>query len=226
MSISYLCAMHREFRLTEDGSHTLYVPELNEHYHSINGALSESKHIFIDAALNFCKKEELQMLEIGFGTGLNAFLTCLEVIKQDRNVHYHAIEKYPLTMEEARLLNYDSLLGNSGVSILEFHSTPWEEARLIIPGFILHKEQSDIREIKVEGLFDVIYFDAFSPDIQPDLWSPEVFQMIANLTAPGGILTTYSVKGDIKRALISAGFSVEKIPGPYGKRVILRAIRN
>jgi tRNA U34 5-methylaminomethyl-2-thiouridine-forming methyltransferase MnmC len=218
--------MQREFRLTEDGSHTLYVPELNEHYHSINGALSESKHIFIDAALNFCKKEEPQVLEIGFGTGLNAFLSCLEVNKQDRKLHYHAIEKYPLTMDEARLLNYDSLLDNSDVSILDFHSTPWEETRRIHPDFFLHKERSDIREIKAKGVFDVIYFDAFSPDIQPELWSPEVFKKIADLTASGGILTTYSVKGDIKRALIAAGFSVEKIPGPYGKRVILRAIKN
>lgn len=217
--------MQRELRLTEDGSHTMYVPELNENYHSINGAFTESKHIFIDAAFNFCKKKDLRVLDIGFGTGLNALLTCVEGSRKNRAVYYHAIEKYPLSMDEVRLLNYNTLLDDFGVSILEIHNTPWEETCQIFPGFFLHKERSDIRKIKAEGLFDVIYFDAFSPDIQAKLWSPEVFKKIATLTAPGGILTSYSVKGDVKRALLAAGFIVEKIPGPYGKRVILRAIK-
>ncbi len=224
--IPYLCLMIRSIRQTEDGSSTIYVEELNEHYHSTHGAIAESKHIFIDTAFNFCEKKELRVLEIGFGTGLNAFLTCLEATNQNRRVHYHAIEKYPLTLDEAMLLNYDALLENQGISILDFHRTPWEESSRIVPSFILHKEKSDLLEMKAVGPFDVIYFDAFAPDVQPELWSAEVFENIAKLTAPEGILTTYSVKGDVKRALRTAGFIVKRIPGPKGKRQILRAIKS
>jgi len=215
--------MKRAFKITEDGSHTLYVKELNEHYHSIHGAIAESQHIFIDAAFRACDKQELRVLEIGFGTGLNGLLTIFESLKEKRIVYYHGVEKYPLTMDEALLLNYDSLLVNSGISILDFHRKAWEEDYKIAPSFTLRKEKADIRNFKATGLFDVIYFDAFAPDIQPELWSTEIFKKIYNLTAPGGVLTTYSVKGDVRRSLITAGFEVEKIPGPKGKKEILRA---
>ncbi len=217
--------MKREFRISEDGSHTIYVPDLNEHYHSINGAIAESKHIFIEAAFRFCRKEEIRILEIGFGTGLNAILTHMEAQKEDRKVYYHAVEKYPLMDDEAKLLNYDSVLEPGTVSIQDFHDAEWEKDCRLSPNFTLHKESSDAREIKANGPFDVIYFDAFSPDVQPALWTPLVFQKIYDLTAKDGILTTYSVKGDVKRALRSVGFKVKRIPGPHGKRQILRAMK-
>lgn len=217
--------MKREIRSTEDGSHTLYVPDLNEHYHSIHGAVAESQHIFIDAAFRQCDKEEVRVLEMGFGTGLNALLTFIEAQKKNQLVYYHGVEKFPLTEEEVLLLNYDAILYKFGVPIMDFHNKEWEVDRRIIPAFTLHKEEADIRNFKAPGPFDVIYFDAFAPDVQSELWSAEIFKKIYDLTAKGGILTTYSVKGDVRRALINAGFKVEKIPGPKGKLEILRGSR-
>jgi len=217
--------MKREIRISEDGSHTIYVPDLNEHYHSINGAVTESQHIFIDAAFRFCQKQEVRILEIGFGTGLNTMLTFIEASRQNRQVYYHGVEKYPLTNDEAILLNYDTILDIPGVSVMDFHKSGWAEDSRITEGFTLRKEHADFKDSKAVGPFDVIYFDSFAPDVQPEIWAPAIFKKIYDLTADKGILTTYSVKGDVKRSLKAAGFKVEKIPGPFGKREILRAVK-
>lgn len=217
--------MKREIRKTSDGSTTLFVPELNEHYHSVHGAVAESEHVFINAGFRQCEKQDVRILEIGFGTGLNAVLTLLEALMNKRTVYYYAIEKYPLSIEEVKKLNYDQVLDLDEISIRDLHQAEWEVDCCVIPGFTLHKEETDTRNFEAEGLFDVIYFDAFAPDVQPELWSKEIFQKLYSITAKNGVLTTYSAKGDVRRSLAEAGYTVEKIGGPPGKRQMLRAVR-
>ena len=213
---------------TDDGSHTLFVPELNEHYHSSHGALQEAEHIFIKDALDFSLKgkKSLNVLEIGFGTGLNALLTMHYAQLKGLRVHYHALEKYPVKAKEYSVLNYASQMRLDETSFLDLHHANWENDVEISNGFTLRKVQVDFREMQLPAhYFDVVYFDAFGPDVQPELWSEQVFRMIYNSMKEGGVMTTYSVKGVIRRAMKSVGFDVEKIPGPVGKREISRAIK-
>jgi len=215
----------RSLVVTEDGSHTLYIPVLDEHYHSVHGAIQESEHVFIRNGLNVLNEfPEIKILEIGFGTGLNALLTYRQALLVKQKVVYHAIEKYPLQPAEYEKLNYfqesDPTLKSK---LLDMHQGSWESEFSIDQHFSLLKRKTDLTQTVFEGNYHLIYFDAFAPDKQPDLWEFKIFEKLAKAITPGGILVTYSAKGQVRRNLISAGFVVERLPGPPGKREMLRA---
>ena len=221
--------MKRIIERTEDGSATLFVPELDEHYHSVKGARTESQHIFIDMGLKASAVPQPHVLEIGFGTGLNALLT-LEVAEQDaRPVHYTGIEFYPLAWEEVDALGY-----SNNPLFKQLHAAPWEEDVKISPHFTLRKIKGDANTVINEELRvvnssfspSVVYFDAFAPEKQPEMWNEQLFRSLYVYMNTGGILTTYCAKGVIRRMLQAVGFRVERLPGPPGgKREILRATK-
>jgi tRNA U34 5-methylaminomethyl-2-thiouridine-forming methyltransferase MnmC len=212
---------------TADGSHTIYVPELNEHYHSIHGAIQESEFIFIKEGFDFCKADPVNIFEAGFGTGLNALLTAMYSAKEKRHVFYTAIEKYPLEKEIISLLNYPHFAGGESKEILELmHSSGWEDMVNISCSFNLKKIMGDLKTAPIGGPYDLIYFDAFGPDKQPEMWTRKIFKRISIATRKGGAFVTYSAKGDVRRNLESEGFIVTLLPGPPGKRHIIRAIKN
>ncbi|MCA1745878.1 MAG: tRNA (5-methylaminomethyl-2-thiouridine)(34)-methyltransferase MnmD [Bacteroidales bacterium] len=218
--------MRPELRVSEDGSSTLYRADLDEHYHSFHGAIQESMHVFIEAGLNKLRtKTALQVLEIGFGTGLNALLTMLQ--NPERPVHYHALEKYPVPPDLAAAINYPQILG--GEEVLRWfsamHTCEWGAEVEIQKPFFLTKLEVDLCDYNTEALYDLVYFDAFAPDKQPELWTDSIFNKIFGMMAPGGILTTYSAKGTVRRSMQDAGFKVQRIPGPPGKREMLRVIK-
>lgn len=219
----YNCKVKREIIRSEDGSPTLFVEELNEHYHSVYGARTESEHIFISAGLKYMKKDPLNILEIGFGTGLNAYLTLQN--QEKRKISYTGIEKYPLLTEEYELLDYSVPEDKNPGIYLKMHQLPWESRHEIITGFTLLKSKQDLNDFIPPAEQDIIYFDAFAPSVQPDLWSVPNFKKLFECLNTGGILVTYSVKGMVRRNLKECGFSIEKIPGPKGKRHVLRALR-
>jgi tRNA U34 5-methylaminomethyl-2-thiouridine-forming methyltransferase MnmC len=217
--------MKTEFRTTEDGSLTLFVAELNEHYHSTFGALTESKHVFIEAGLKpaMLKFDEIHLLEIGFGTGLNTLLTMLNA--NQKIINYTAIEAFPVAIEIVGVLNYTDDPSTKEL-FLKMHNCSWNEKHEIIPGFFLTKVEAKIEELTLtHGQFNLVYFDAFGPDVQPELWTDDIFKKISIPMIAGGILTTYSAKGEIRRKLQRTGFDVERIPGPPGKRHMTRAFR-
>lgn len=220
--------MKREIVETADGSHSLYVPELDEQYHSRHGALQESQHVFIEMGLrprlNISKK--FNILEIGFGTGLNALLTAVELIDQDAEVNYYGIEAFPLSDEEAQSLNYAALVGENGPMLFGLlHQAPWEAPTEIQQGFTLSKLEARIEDFKLEEPVDLIYFDAFAPTKQPELWVEAIFQKMYDSMAEGGQLVTYCAKGVVRRTMQAVGLRVERLPGPPGKREMLRATR-
>jgi tRNA U34 5-methylaminomethyl-2-thiouridine-forming methyltransferase MnmC len=218
--------MHKLIQ-TSDGSHTIYIPELDEHYHSIHGAIGESRHVFLGTGYRFSGANPVRIFEAGFGTGLNALLTAIECGYDRRTVLYTAIEKYPLETGIINSLNHGSMVGNEGIELYEkIHAAQWNCITEISHFFSLEKIEGDLIELELSGSYDLIYFDAFGPDKQPDMWSPGVFEKISSATAPEGIFVTYSAKGSVKRNLKACGFSVELLPGPPGKRQIIRAIKN
>jgi tRNA U34 5-methylaminomethyl-2-thiouridine-forming methyltransferase MnmC len=211
---------------TSDGSHTIYVPELNEHYHSIHGAVQESNFIFIRSGFDMVSANPLNIFEVGFGTGLNALLTASKTISGKRMVNYTAIEKYPLEETIVRSLNHHLFAGESGKELYNLiHSSPWEQLVSISENFNLRKIRNDITLWPPSGRYNLIYFDAFGPDKQPEMWTTEVFSSISSITEKEGILVTYSAKGEVKRNLKACGFEVALLPGPPGKRQIIRAIK-
>lgn len=225
---------------TADGSDTLFVPELNEHYHSTFGAIQESRHIFIEAGLNFTchvsplnrhpasAPPTLNILEIGFGTGLNALLTCIEAQKHELHIVYTSIEAFPLNKGIWQNLNYTAQPGISDYTdtFEKLHTAKWNRKEIITSNFTIHKIHEKLEIFNPqEASFNLVYFDAFGPEKQPYLWTIEIFQKIFYSLHKQGTLVTYSVKGDVVRAIKTAGFSIEKIPGPPGKRHILRARR-
>lgn len=207
---------------TEDGSNTLYVSELNEHYHSTKGALTESKHIFINEGLLHYGGNNIKILEVGFGTGLNALETLYAAEKSKKKVEYHSLELYPLSWEDVKELEYT----NDKIYQTIIDSN-WNEMHPLTPHFKLIKHLLDftqLNDFKFASDFDIVYFDAFAPEKQPEMWSQQLFNRLYVLLKPGGILTTYCSKGVIRRMLEASGFHVERIPGPpNGKREILRA---
>ena len=211
---------------TSDGSHTIYVPELNEHYHSIHGAVQESTFIFINNGFDFCKAEPMSIFEVGFGTGLNALLTAIKSIVGTREVYYTSIEKYPVAENIVNSLNHHHFTGANGKEIFNsIHSSSWNKSVKICKNFTLKKIKGDLTVKMPSGRYDLIYFDAFGPDKQPEMWTREMFEGIASITNKNGVFVTYSVKGEVKRNLKASGFDVALLPGPPGKRQILRAIK-
>jgi tRNA U34 5-methylaminomethyl-2-thiouridine-forming methyltransferase MnmC len=211
---------------TTDGSHTIFVPELNEHYHSIHGAVQESALVYINNGLGFCKSNPLNILEVGFGTGLNALLTAISDIYKNRIIRYTAIEKYPLEKNLVHSLNHWSFAGIKGRQVFNsIHNSGWGSFEKITEYFYLKKIKCDLISDDIEGKFDLVYFDAFGPDKQPEMWTLNVFKKIADITVADGILVTYSAKGAVKRILRSCGFDISLLPGPPGKRQMIRAVR-
>ncbi len=209
---------------TLDGSHTIYIPEMDEHYHSTNGAIQEALHIYINKAYNFSSVANPIVFEVGFGTGLNALLTAIEAEKQKRKTTYISVEKYPVAKEEYSQLNYADLIGEHAVLLFnKMHEANWNEFVQISDYFQLKKLYVDLTELPEMPFVDVIYFDAFAPNKQASMWSLEIFQYLFEHTNENGILTTYCAKGDVRRTLQSVGYSVERTDGPPGKREMLRA---
>jgi len=220
--------MERRLLLTKDGSYTVTVPEQKVTYHSIHGALQESRHVFINAGLLPAiqlKKRNLSILEVGFGTGLNALLTAIEVEKTETSVYYVALEPYPLEYEKVLLLNYCQLLGRTDLQedFTTLHRCEWDKSISFTEYMLVHKSGNSLETFLHATKFDLIYYDAFAPAAQPELWTQEVFLKLFSLLYTGGLLVTYCSKGDVRRAMQSAGFRVEKIPGPAGKREMIRA---
>jgi tRNA U34 5-methylaminomethyl-2-thiouridine-forming methyltransferase MnmC len=212
--------------MTSDGSHTIFVPELNEHYHSIHGAVQESTIVFIRNGFEFCKADPVNILEIGFGTGLNALLTAISDFHNERKVYYTSIEKYPLPENLIQNLNHFSFAGAKGKQIFDsIHCSKWGFFGKITESFYLKKIECDLIMDNIEGKFDLVYFDAFGPDKQPEMWTIDVLKKIAEVTVASGILVTYSAKGEVKRTLKACGFDVNLLPGPPGKRQMIRAVR-
>ncbi|SDW62964.1 tRNA U34 5-methylaminomethyl-2-thiouridine-forming methyltransferase MnmC [Hydrobacter penzbergensis] len=218
--------MQREIRLTADGSHTVAIPAMDVSYHSKHGAVSESMQVYIEAGLLTCMNgfasDPVCIFEMGFGTGLNALLSLREAINQRRNIFYLAIERYPLTTTEAALLNYGRITGLED-AFQFLHTAAWEKPVSINPFFTLHKTQAALQDFTTGYSFHCIYFDAFAPETQPELWTTGIFSQLFPLLLPGGCLVTYSSKSIVRKAMTAAGFRVEKIPGPHGKREMARA---
>jgi len=216
--------LKREIKLTEDGSHTIYIPELNEHYHSTHGAIQEAIHVYINAGLNFSDKNPIRLLEIGFGTGLNAYLTLAEAEKNNRSIIYHSIERYPVEKEQLEILNYPDLIDFENQNLFEkLHEAEWNVSVDISENFKLKKINDDLKKINFSDRYDLIYFDAFAPDIQPELWTVDIFKKLYSCLNPNATLLTYCSKGIVKRALRASGFEVKRLAGPPGKHHILRA---
>lgn len=209
---------------TKDGSDTLFNAKYNQHYHSTHGALQESMHVFIEAGLKaHIHQDRINILEMGFGTGLNALLSYY--YKERREIYYTGLEAEPVEANEYTKLNYASLIDKSDAEdiFLNLHQLKWNKFHRIEEGFYFQKVLTKIQDFVPEGYYDVIYFDAFAPDAQPELWTDEIFGKIYKWSSPNAILVTYSAKGDVRRALQRSGFQVEKLPGPPGKREMLRA---
>ena len=209
--------------ISGDGSDTLYNPDVDDHYHSIHGAVDESKHVYINSGFNYLNKKSIKVLEIGFGTGLNALLTCIESKRKRVYSTYHSIELYPLDSEITDNLNHTNIFQKDEKMINHIHSCKWEEECEIDEFFIIKKINADILNYKITDKYDLVYYDAFGPDKQPLLWTENIFTNIFNAMNKGGILTTFSVKGTVKRALKASGFNIQLLPGPIGKRHIIRA---
>jgi tRNA U34 5-methylaminomethyl-2-thiouridine-forming methyltransferase MnmC len=217
--------MHKIIK-TSDGSHTIYVPELDEHYHSIHGAVQESEHIFIKNGFDTTTANPLNIFEAGFGTGLNALLTAIRCMHGEREVNYTAVEKYPVHEDLIWSLNHSDFAGKEGKKIFNMiHYASWNSLTAICKNFNITKIKSDLTKTKPSGHYDLIYFDAFGPDKQPEMWTQDIFASISDITNKGGILVTYSAKGEVKRNLTSCGFDVRLLPGPPGKRQIIRAVK-
>lgn len=209
---------------TADGSHTLFVPALNEHYHSVNGAVQEGLHVFIDAGLKQCTKDEIAVFEVGFGTGLNALLTARYAAEHGKYIRYTSIEAFPLAEDVIVQLNYAR--DEDQELYTAMHLAEWGSEVKINSSFSLTKIHGNFTRFDFSSLadhFDVIYFDAFAPDVQPDMWSQQIFDQMYHIAKEGAIMTTYCAKGEVRRRMQAAGFVVERIPGPPGKREMLRA---
>lgn len=223
--------MERKIIKTGDGSVTIHLPEWDEQYHSKHGAVQEAKHVFLKMGLHHWlasnATRSLKILEIGFGTGLNAFLTMLEAERMQLDVDYHGVEAYPVAQDEIELLNYPESVNatNAKASFQKMHSIAWEQPTSITDRFVLCKVNKKFEQIDAANLFDLIYFDAFGARVQPELWGEDIFSSMYKALRTNGVLVTYAAKGSVRRAMISAGFQVEKLPGPPGKREMLRAVK-
>jgi len=217
--------LKRKIIQTLDGSTTIQLQEWDECYHSKHGAIQEAKHVFIKNGLSLFDNGAVSILEIGFGTGLNAFITFLETQDKDQVVNYVGVEAYPISAEEVVSMNYISELNAEGSSAIfkKMHESNWEEKISLSTDFVLTKRKQFFEEIEDFEMFDLIYFDAFGYRVQPELWSTAIFKRMYNALKPNGILVTYAARGVVKRSMIEVGFTVEKLQGPPGKREMFRA---
>lgn len=224
--------MERKIIKTDDGSVTIHLPEWNEQYHSRHGAIQEARHVFLKMGLHHFlethNSKELSILEIGFGTGLNAFLTLLESERLNIHINYTGVEGYPVPPEEVKLLNYPEASQAEEKKDLfsRLHEIEWEKSSSISDSFSLIKMEKKFSEIEENSLYDLIYFDAFGARVQPELWTEEIFNIMFKALKQNGVLVTYAAKGSVRRAMIASGFKVQKLQGPPGKREMLRAVKN
>lgn len=222
--------MKRKIITTSDGSKTIQIEDWNEQYHSIHGAIQEANHVFLKHGLLFYSglvsesQLPISILEIGFGTGLNAFLTLIEAEKLKLNINYTGVEAYPVESKEIKALNYVELISKKHATVFkDIHTVSWEKEYKITSSFQLVKQQKFFQDIKAENKFNLIYFDAFGARVQPDLWTEDIFLIMYKSLKINGVLVTYSAKGSVRRAMQAVGFIVERLPGPPGKREMLRA---
>ena len=214
--------------ITSDGSSTIHLPDWNENYHSTHGAIQESKHVFISKGFDAISLPRISILEIGFGTGLNCFITFLESIEKGKSINYVGVEAFPVTNDEVSKLNYVSELKatNQQVVFDKIHECTWEERHKVSSDFWLTKRKQFFKDITDVNQFDLIYFDAFGAEHQPELWTVDIFKKMYKALKVNGILVTYSAKGSVRRAMQEVGFSVERLDGPPGKREMLRATKH
>ena len=221
--------MKRKIIVTADGSHSVYVTDSGLAYHSKYGAIQESMHVFIDAGLKplLALEQTLTIFEMGFGTGLNALLTILNSEKEKKIIYYQAIESHPLEKSFIEKINYCDQLNRPDLQNIfeQMHNCPWEKDISITPFFILHKANADLINYQIEKPIQLVYFDAFDPSAQPELWTEPIFKKIYKALMPGGMLLTYSSKSVVRKAMEAVGFTVEKLNGPPHKREILRAVK-
>lgn len=205
-------------RKTSDGSATFFSEKYGQTYHSVHGAKTESERVFMELGYDYASSlfSSLDILEVGFGTGLNAWLTLKRALESGTGVRYTGIEAYPLQPDEYQLLPPE---------FLPLHELSWEEQHIISPGCVVVKNKVRLEDFDGASRFNLVYFDAFSPDVQPELWSADIFRKVGNMMYPGGVITTYCSKSLVQRNLRSAGFEVEKHPGPPHKREVIRAIK-
>lgn len=227
----YFWIMERSIITTEDGSHTIHIPALGTNYHSTHGAVQESLHVFIHAGLDHLLKHKhitpVRIFEMGFGTGLNALLTLEQALRQHLTVYYFAAELFPLEKNEYEQLNYAHRLSvDLQNDFLRLHQCEWEKDIAIKENFMLHKSKASLAEMQLQQGFDLVYFDAFDPNVQPELWEAPVFQKLYAAMNGNAVLVTYCSKGDVRRTLNACGFHIEKIPGPEGKREMIRATKD
>ncbi|MFV5701955.1 MULTISPECIES: tRNA (5-methylaminomethyl-2-thiouridine)(34)-methyltransferase MnmD [Flavobacterium] len=217
--------MKREIIQTLDGSTTIHLQEWDECYHSKHGAIQEAQHVFIKNGLSLFQNRQISILEIGFGTGLNAFITFLEARKMNQSIDYVGVEAYPISAEEVVSMNYVDELnaGSESAVFKKMHESNWGEQIVLSNDFLLTKRKQFFEEIDDLEKFDLIYFDAFGYRVQPELWSTEIFKKMYNSLKPKGVLVTYAARGVVKRSMIEVGFTVEKLEGPPGKREMFRA---
>lgn len=215
--------------LSSDGSHTYFSEKYQAHYHSTYGALTESGHVFIEMGLRWkaLQTTQIAILEVGFGTGLNAWLSSLEAQSKHWNLYYVSLETDPLSEEEAATLNYPEILPHPGAreDFLQLHRCEWETPQNLNPYFSLVKKQQPLQEFAAQNQFDLVFFDAFSPQDQPELWEETIFQQLFQAMKPGGGLVTYCAQGEFRRRLRRSGFEVERLPGAAGKYEMTRAVK-
>ncbi|PRX38712.1 tRNA (5-methylaminomethyl-2-thiouridine)(34)-methyltransferase MnmD [Salegentibacter salegens] len=223
--------MERKIIKTGDGSVTIYLREWDEQYHSKHGAIQEALHVFIKMGLDYWvglnKGKDLAILEIGFGTGLNAFISFLEAKKLQLKINYTGVEAYPVAKAEIKELNYAEMLSaeNQIDSFQKMHQIPWNSLVDISENFQLEKQQKRFEEIKDKDEYDLVFFDAFGARVQPELWTEDIFNKMFAAMKANAVLVTYAAKGSVRRAMQTAGFIVERLPGPPGKREMLRALK-
>lgn len=219
--------MKREIKITADGSSTIHLPDWNENYHSTHGAIQESKHVFLKQGFEGFLQSEIAILEIGFGTGLNCFLTFLAAEEKGIAVNYVGVEAYPVVASEYGKLNYVEEANAIEKQLVfdEMHASSWEKKQAISPKFNLTKRQQFFKDITDVDRFDLVYFDAFGAEHQPELWTATIFEKMFIAMKIEGVLVTYSAKGSVRRAMQEVGFKVERLEGPPGKREMLRATK-
>lgn len=220
--------MQYQIKKTADGSSTIYLPGIDEQYHSLNGAITESEHVFIKMGYLYHSASEPVVFEVGFGTGLNCLLTAVWAQKQKRRTIYYTVEKYPVEKELIEQLDYGALISDEASELFrKIHECKWETQAQISEYFQLVKINLDITKDKlvVNHPANIVYFDAFGPDKQPEMWTSEIFERLNQITTPQGVFVTYSAKGQVRRDLSAAGFRMERLPGPPGKKEMLRGIK-